>query len=43
MTRDLYFTILVEAFMNHILQIFHIFHESYRKNRTQDYGLKICK
>ena len=42
MTRDSYFTILVEVFPNHIL-VENIFHESYRVNRTQDYGLKICK
>ena len=42
MTRNSYFTILVEVFPNHIL-VENIFHESCRVNRTQDYGLKICK
>ena len=41
MTRDLYFAILVEVFTNHILVEKHVFHESYRANRTQDYGLKM--
>ena len=38
MTTDSYFTILVEVFTNHIWAE-NIFHESYRVNRTQDYGL----
>ena len=41
-TRDSYFTILVEVFMNHILAR-HIFHELYRVNRTHDYGFKTGK
>ena len=38
-TRDSHFTILVQVFTNHILAK-NIFYESYRVNRTQDYGLK---
>ena len=38
-TRDSYFKILVQVFANHILAK-NIFYESYRVNRTQDYGLK---
>ena len=37
-----YFTILVEIFMNHILAE-NTFHESYRTNRTEYYGLKNFK
>ena len=40
--RDLYFTILVEVFTNHILAE-NMFHESCRVNRTQDYDLETCK
>ena len=40
-TRDLYFTILVEVFTNHILK--HIFHESFSVNRAQGYGRRTCK
>ena len=40
--RDSYFMILVEVFTNHILAE-NIFYESYRVNRTQDYGLKTCR
>ena len=35
-THDLYFVILVEVFMNHILAE-NTFHKSYRVNKTQDY------
>ena len=43
MTCDLYFTILLEVFMNHFLAKKNIFHKLFRVNRTQDYGLKTCK
>ena len=40
MTYDSYFTILVKVFTNHILaENTHIFHESCKMRRTQDYGL----
>ena len=42
MTRDSYFTILVEVFTNHILTK-NTFHESDIMNRTQDYDLKTSK
>ena len=42
MTRDSYITILVEVHEPYFSRK-HIFHELYRINRTQDYGLKICK
>ena len=39
MTCNLYFPILVKFFTNHILaENTHIFHESCRVRRTQDYG-----
>ena len=41
-TRDSYFAIRVEVFTSHILAK-NIFHESYRANRTQYYGLKTFK
>ena len=41
-THNLYFTILVEIFMNHILAE-DIFHKSHRVNRTQDYDFKTSK
>ena len=41
-TWDSYFTILAEVFTNHILAE-NVFHESYRVNRTADYGLKTRK
>ena len=37
MIRDWYFTVLVEVSINHI------FLESYRVNKTQNYGLQTCK
>ena len=40
MTYDSYFSILVKVFTNHILaEKTHIFHESCKMRRTQDYGL----
>ena len=39
-TCDSYFTILVEVFTNHILAE-NPFHESYRMNKMQDYGLRM--
>ena len=38
-TPHSFFTILVEVFTNHILAKKHIFHESYRVNKTQDYEI----
>ena len=42
MTRDSYFTTLVEVFTNHILAKSTYF-TNLIANRTQDYGLKSCK
>ena len=42
-TRDSYFTVRIWSFHKSFFSRKHIFHESFRVNRTQDYGLQTCK